>query len=69
MIKTLTYFELLSFRFYNAPQLHCSGAHMVELIRAIKELVSEVGKVGPTGVTVLALIVALSAIWVLGGKL
>jgi hypothetical protein len=31
-------------------------------------LVSEVEKAGPTGIAVLALIVALSAIWVLGGK-
>lgn len=42
---------------------------MVEIIKAITELVAEVGKVGPTGVAVLALIVALSLIWVLRGKL
>ena len=40
---------------------------MVEFIKAIKDLVCELGNVGPTGVAVLALLVALSAIWVLGG--
>ena len=42
---------------------------MVEVIKAVKELVSEIGKTGPMGVAVLALIVALTAIWILGGKL
>jgi hypothetical protein len=42
---------------------------MENLIIAIKELVSEIGKAGPTGIAVLALIVALSAIWILGSKL
>jgi hypothetical protein len=42
---------------------------MENFIVAVKELISEIGKVGPTGVAVLALIVALSAIWVLGSKL
>lgn len=37
---------------------------MENFVVAIKELVSELGKIGPTGVAVLALIVALSAIWV-----
>ena len=41
---------------------------MVDVIKAIKELISEVEKAGPIGVAVLALIVALSAIWILGGK-
>lgn len=41
---------------------------MVEVIKAIQELVSEVRKTGPMGVAMLALIVALSAIWILGGK-
>jgi hypothetical protein len=41
---------------------------MVDVINAIKELVSEVSKAGPMGVAMLSLIVALSAIWILGGK-
>lgn len=41
---------------------------MVECLKVIKELVVEIGRTGPTGIAVLALIVALSAIWVLGGK-
>lgn len=41
---------------------------MVEIIKALKELVSEVGKCGPMGIAALALIIAFSAIWILGGK-
>lgn len=41
---------------------------MVEVIKAIQELVSEVGKTGPMGVAMLALIVALSAIWIWEGS-
>lgn len=40
---------------------------MVELVKAIKELVGEIANIGPMGIAVLALLVALSAIWVLGG--
>ena len=42
---------------------------MVKKLSAVKELISEIGKVGQTIITILALLVALSAIWVLGGKL
>jgi len=42
---------------------------VVEVINAVKELISELGKVNQTGIAVLALLVALTAIWVLGGKL
>jgi hypothetical protein len=42
---------------------------MVEIINAIKDLISELGKIGPLGVALLALVVALSAIFVFGGKL
>lgn len=41
---------------------------MVEIIKAITELISEIGKLGVTGIVALALIVALSAIWVFGGR-
>jgi len=41
---------------------------MVELLREIRELVSTIEKVGPFGIAALALLVALSAIWILGGK-
>lgn len=41
---------------------------MVELVNAIKELVAEFGKIGPFGIAALALLVALAAIWILGGK-
>jgi len=41
---------------------------MVDFIHAISGLVNELGHVGPTGVAVLALLVALSAIWVRGRK-
>jgi len=41
---------------------------MVEIIRSIKDLICEIGKIGPIGVAVLALVVALTAILVLGGK-
>lgn len=45
------------------------GQNMADFIRAIKELIGELGNVGPTGIAVLALLVALSAIWVLGEKI
>lgn len=41
---------------------------MVEIIKAVTELMSVVVNIGPMGIAVLALIVALTAIWVLGGK-
>ena len=41
---------------------------MLELVKTIKELVSNINNVTPLGVAALALLVALSAIWVLGGK-
>lgn len=45
------------------------GQNMADFIRAIKELIGELGNVGPTGIAVLALLVALSAILVLGEKI
>lgn len=41
---------------------------MVDVLKAIQELVAEVGKVGPNGIAILALIVALSAIRALGRR-
>lgn len=41
---------------------------MVDVLKAVKELISEFEKAGPMSIAVLALIVALSAIWILGGK-
>jgi hypothetical protein len=41
---------------------------MVDLIKAVKDLVAEIARVGPMGIAALALLVALSAIWILGGK-
>jgi hypothetical protein len=42
---------------------------MVNFIKAVKDLIAEIAGVGPMGIAALALLVALSAIWVLGGKL
>jgi hypothetical protein len=42
---------------------------MANLIKAVKDLIGEIVGAGPTGVAVLALLVALSAIWVLGVRL
>ena len=41
----------------------------VKTLNALKGLISEIGKAGPTLIAVMALLVALSAIWVFGGKI
>lgn len=41
---------------------------MLEIIRTFNELVANLNKITPHAIAALALLVALSAIWVLGGK-
>lgn len=41
---------------------------MLEFIKTFNELLSSLNKVTPHAIAALALLVALSAIWVLGGK-
>lgn len=41
---------------------------MLELVKTFSELVANINKVTPLAVAALALLVALSAIWVIGGK-
>lgn len=52
----------------NAPIIRFAKAGMVDFVKLIRELIGEVNKIGPMGIAALALLVALSAIWVLGGK-
>lgn len=42
---------------------------MVEIINALKNLISELERIGPMGIAILALIVALAALWILSAKL
>lgn len=41
---------------------------MAEILKELKELIVEIEKVSPMGIAALALLVALSAIWILGAK-
>ena len=41
---------------------------MLEFVKKFNELLSNLNKVTPHAIAALALLVALSAIWVLGGK-
>lgn len=41
---------------------------MLEFIKTFNELLSNLNKITPHAIAALALLVALSAIWVLGGK-
>ena len=41
---------------------------MVEIIKAVTELISAVGNIGLSGIAALSLIVAFTTIWILGRK-
>jgi hypothetical protein len=41
---------------------------MLEIVKTFNELVANLNKVTPLAIAALALLVAFSAIWVLGGK-
>lgn len=54
--------------YYGLHIFVASGGVMVDFIHAISGLVNEIGNIGPLGVAVLALLVAFSAILILGRK-